>query len=152
MTARCYRSRSFWFGLAGLVILLCGWIGFLKWTVNVSYSTSWMTVSVGKDFSSVRLVFCDIRGPSYPGHAPAPGLQVDPPHENDVPFMESFGAAFDYGSFFPGHGIIHIAIWLIVAIYTVLWLAWVVWCLRRTSAGELPLAGDSTGFAGSGED
>ncbi len=140
MTSPWHRSRLFWSGLAGLAMLLTAWVGLNTWVVHAEYTIRGITIGIGKDPSSIHLVYSDSTNPSYPGHAPEPGFHWRSPHELELPFLETFGAPYDYGSFHPGHGILHIGIWLIGGSCLVIWLGTMTWWFLRKKRRAQPLA------------
>ncbi|RYD19935.1 MAG: hypothetical protein EOP88_17030 [Verrucomicrobiaceae bacterium] len=139
MRLKWHRSRFFWFGFVGLMLLVVGWVSFPGSDLMLDYTTTGaphglrtgaITHSVGKDAGAVYFSRLE------PDESPLGGF-YRPPGWNRV----SFPVAKDKWRFFPEEvcyysdepGIRHLAVasWLIVTIYVLVWLGGLVLWQRR---------------------
>lgn len=131
MTFRWYRSRSFWFGLAGLVMLLAMWICGMRSSQYFGVVRPASITYVEKDSAVIEFGYFDFSEAAEMGILLKPGPRwqvIRYPADHPSPV---FPPAWGYEKTSDGSIYIRIGIWLIVTLYTVVWLVCMVWWLRR---------------------
>ncbi|RYD18960.1 MAG: hypothetical protein EOP88_20740 [Verrucomicrobiaceae bacterium] len=133
MSFHWYRSRVFWFGCIGLVMLLIAWLSFPQSHLELTYTPesdsglTYITYSVSKELGNVEFV----RWKNFPRNSPViqeTGWRVLNRPLGKVEVQDLFGKiwfAYDDDS---GFGV---ANWFIVAVYIILWLGGLVLWQRR---------------------
>lgn len=123
-----YRSRLFWFGLVGATFLLWGWLGFARKSVDLCWGTRTATYCLGWGgwgeigFVINKHIYIGLDGsPELGFYSIIEHLEVD-----DEPQLFAPALYLDDDRFG-----IFVANWLIVSIYTVLWLGGLAFWLRR---------------------
>lgn len=119
-----YRSRLFWLGLAGLVMLLLAWGIRRRTTVILSADNGDFAVGVSRTSSVIGFRL------DRPGSSPVFTWEVErvQRHRNWVP-PEVFAPAIRISTI-RGHSV-SIGIWFIVLLYTAVWYGAMVYWLRR---------------------
>ncbi|RYD42309.1 MAG: hypothetical protein EOP85_11405 [Verrucomicrobiaceae bacterium] len=131
MTPRWHRSRSLWFGLAGLVALVGAFLIYGRTAASMDWSNRNGLYGISKQWDTVALYRFDFR---HPGHGampiPRPGFRFgkynSPTHTVDLFTARPFK--------FQNDGMlmsIEVAQWLILVIYTAIWLSGTIWWLWR---------------------
>lgn len=131
MPSRWYRSRLFWFGLMGLVMLLGMWLGYSRWIVTTQYNGRASAIGCGKDSAGVYVGYIDFTAPDYPGSVPPTGLASS---RHIIPGgapLELFATGIHTRSTVGGHFILYFAFWLIAALYTAAWVGGLIWWQTR---------------------
>lgn len=133
MTYPWYRSRSFWFGLVGLVMLLTGWLALPRSGLQLNYTKvspgGWPYVTYSVSRNVGNLSFC--RMESVTSNSPRveeTGWRASTYRVGEVEGKDFFGEiwfAYDDGSGFA------VANWFIVTTYIFLWLGGLVLWQRR---------------------
>lgn len=132
MSPRWYLSRIFWFGLAGLLMLVVMWVTHQRSILIVGWTSGsgmeWYGGGWGEGV--VYAGYVDYGHPDFAGTSRTPGFdfsRVSPPVDRP---SHLFSSAFGRRTF--GTVTVHfIGIWFITAIYTVTWYVGMVFWLRR---------------------
>lgn len=133
MNFRWYRSIIFWFGLGGLGLLVAAWL-----------ACPFVIIGAGMDLGGRSFSFTKCPATLLLRHVNynAPGLDAVRPAENRFRIWHHELEMDSPGSLLaPPLGIvrgwsgsgarIEIAIWLVAAAYTAIWLAWLIHLQRR---------------------
>lgn len=131
MTFRWYRSRLFWSGLTGLVMLLVMWGTWQRSFLGASFTVSTGSFYVGKDSSTIMLGHRDFSDPVFSSSTVAmktgfDWLMIDQGASHPI---QVFAPLVRYQRF--TGGLLLIGIWGIVASYMLVWYLALVWWLRR---------------------
>ncbi len=131
MTARWYRSRLFWSGLTGLVMLVSSWFLFARTRATIGWLGTDSAYSAIKDSACIGLSYWNLRHRILRGATGLkPGFHAGKSEGDPFPFDEFFEPAFRYRD--QGYQKeIRIGIWFIVAFYTATWLGGMIWWQRR---------------------
>ncbi|RYD42308.1 MAG: hypothetical protein EOP85_11400 [Verrucomicrobiaceae bacterium] len=131
MTPRWHRSRSLWFGLAGLVLMAGAFLVYGRSTASVHWRHNGCVFSISKELNTVSFDRFDFRNLSHGGVSIAnPGFRFgeyrSPTHTRDLSAVSPF--TYQNDGF---HRSIQIAQWFIITLYTIAWLGGMLWWLRR---------------------
>lgn len=130
MILHWHRSRSFWLGLVGLVLLLAGWLS--PWIPNIAflYNSGPHIYSLEKTVGHVGLYRMENRLETYGwvavGNKPGSFWYFRIATE-DVTWRNSTISRIDS----PGMNGVKVGCWLIVAAYSGTWIGWLVWWQHR---------------------
>lgn len=129
-----YRSRLFFFGLAGLVMLLWLWFGFPSISPSVAFHTSKSTYGASYEDGSFYYGYYQYAHPENADAVPPSGFEFAmQDNRNDAYWLNQVDL-FDPAlvvSIGPWNGGVDLAIWVIVVLYTALWLSGLVCWQRR---------------------
>lgn len=129
MISPWYRSRLFWFGLAGLLLLLVGWGAPPRGYAAVEFDFHRYTIVISKSNSAINASYNghEFRNPTLAHPAP---WRVHSAKSPSGVYPKIFGAAISTGEG-PMGSSISIGLWFIVALYAVAWLGVMGWWRRR---------------------
>ncbi len=137
-----YSSRLFWFGLPGLLFLIWAWWAYLRTAHSISCGTEKAEYCLGWGDSDVAFVIN--RRESYTGLEGSPELgfytRQEPlgPEDETILFKPALYLDSDRFGIFVGQ-------WVVVVVYTVLWLGGVALWQRRKFRIERLLPHQSQG-------
>jgi hypothetical protein len=130
-----YRSRVFWFGLPGLVLLMFMWFGYPRSFHEAQWDTHHVRRSVGFGEGAVGFyVHTNSHWRGIEDISRGPGFHLDGYEVESGEEAPLFGPAFHSGSrvdSFRGYTTVEFSLWFIVLLYLVLWLGTLVWWQRR---------------------
>ena len=135
MHSSWYRSRLFWSGLPGLLLLVFMWFGYPKSFHEACWDTDHTRRSIGFGEGSVGFY---TQGNSHwrgiEDLSPGPGFHLDGYAVEPGEEAPLFGPAFCSGSggdSFRSHTTVEFSLWFVVFIYLLLWLGTLIWWQRR---------------------
>lgn len=131
MTVRWYRSRAFWAGLTGLVMLVGSFVFYARTLVSLNWSSAVDHYSISKGPDLMAVSHADLRHPDLQGGPP--------PKTGFLWHAYKFSEDVPVGRLVPPFKItdqphgksIFIAQWMVVVIYLLAWAGFMVWWLRR---------------------
>ncbi|RYD19147.1 MAG: hypothetical protein EOP88_20075 [Verrucomicrobiaceae bacterium] len=129
MTTRWYRSRLFWFGLAGLVMLVGAGVSFEGKVSAAGWSGRDRSFGVWVDPDSVSVSYLDLRHPTRAGSTGGrAGFQTFTTEVDSTPTFWVPAVRLDRDG---ATTQLHVGIWFILLLYSAVWFGSMVWWLRR---------------------
>lgn len=129
-----YRSRVFWFGLPGFLLLIWVWGAYLRKPVSACWGTQYAQYCLGWgdglfEYIAIRYKYSAVL---TDGREQGFFLIDEPfyPEDETIVFASPFGVVQDsdgdskVSGFSVGH-------WVIVALYTLVWISGLAWWQRR---------------------